>query len=91
MAKREISYGRGHPSNFPMDYDISHAFLDRRGSALRVLTTTVSDFWENIGEGAIPGSFLVEHKATDSYRQLSLEPTSINGSLEWSQGFNSRG
>lgn len=71
---------------FRLDYDISHAFLDRRGSALRVLTTTVSDFWENIGEGAIPGSFLVEHKATDSYRQLSLEPTSINGSLEWSQG-----
>lgn len=70
-----------------LDFSASYAYLDRRGSALQVLTDTVEEFWTNVGPGRIPLSYAAD-KLEDglSHTAFSWEITSLNGSTEWPIG-----
>jgi hypothetical protein len=72
-----------------LDYQPSYTYLDKRGSALRLLTETVDGFWHNVGVGAqIPNSFAANFADARVLRFFSLELTSMNGSIEWSSGID---
>jgi hypothetical protein len=70
-----------------LDFDVSYPYLDKRGSALRILTSTVEDFWTNVAPGTLPLSFVAEKLEEDkSHTSLSWEMTDLNGSIEWPTG-----
>jgi hypothetical protein len=70
-----------------LDYTPSYSYLDKRGSALRALSDTVKDFWSSVGIGSnVPLSFVAQHLSSTGQRYLSLEPASMNGSIEWAGG-----
>jgi hypothetical protein len=69
-----------------LDYDVSYVYFDRRGAALKVMTETVPGFFSNIAEGAAVYSFVGDFTDPQGKRTLSVEPTSINGLIEWNSG-----
>ena len=69
-----------------LDYDVSYAYLDKRGSALNALANTVEGFWDTVGDGAIYMSFAARASRDSRVRVLSLEHNSTNGSIEWTTG-----
>ncbi len=69
-----------------LDYQVSYAYLDKRGTAFQLLMETVKDFWQSGGEGTVQASFAAQHSETAGFRNLSLEPTCMNGTIEWSAG-----
>lgn len=66
-----------------LDFPASYAYIDKRGSALRLLTQTVEDFWDEAGEGAEHMSFVGRSTKGGGLRTLSIAPTNMNGALEW--------
>jgi hypothetical protein len=72
-----------------LDYVTSYAYLDKRGSALRAIFDTEQGFWNSVGIGtAVPASFVAQNADSVGQRFLSLEPTSLNGSVEWFAGID---
>lgn len=71
-----------------LDYSASYAYLDKRGSALNILSETVDGFWQNVGLGAIPTSLAANYGDARVYRNISLELYSMNGSIEWTSGID---
>jgi hypothetical protein len=69
-----------------LDYKPSYAYLDARGTALRVLSDTVQKFWDAVGDGVIHMSFAARHADEDTLRSFSLETTAMVGTLEWRTG-----
>jgi hypothetical protein len=69
-----------------LDYESSYAFLNQQGEALRILNTTIEGFWDNVGVGALPSSFIGHRKRDRCAHFLSLEITSMNGAIEWLGG-----
>jgi hypothetical protein len=70
-----------------LDFDVSYPYLDKRGSALKVLTDTAEDFWTTVGPGTLPLSFAAEKLQADlSYTVISWEMSNLNGSIEWPAG-----
>jgi hypothetical protein len=72
-----------------LDFDVSYPYLDKRGSALKVLTDTIQGFWTNVGPGQLPLSFAAE-KTEDqkSSTTFSWEMTCLNGATEWAAGID---
>jgi|SRR6185312_2770188 len=71
------------------DFQVSYAYLDRRGSALKVLAETVDRFFDNYGPGQLPFSLVAEKVEQDkSFTTLSWEMTCLNGSSEWPAGLD---
>jgi|SRR6516165_6947320 hypothetical protein len=68
-----------------LDYDVSYAYLDRRGSALATLNVE-ANLWEKVGEGAVSMSFVARTENEGHMRNISVEPTCLNGAIEWRQG-----
>lgn len=69
------------------DFPFSAEYLDRRGTALKLIEGTVPNFWSQIGEGnAILSSWVGTTDKDNVARHLSLEPSSINGFIEWREG-----
>jgi hypothetical protein len=72
-----------------LDYSPSFAYLDKRGSALRVLNDLIKDYWNSVGVSAnLPLSFVAQHSSVIGFRVLSLEPSSMNGAIEWKSGID---
>jgi hypothetical protein len=69
-----------------LDFEVSFSYLDRRGAALNALINTVEGFWDQVGEGKIPISYAGSAIEPHTYRTISLEPTCLNGSMEWPEG-----
>jgi hypothetical protein len=69
-----------------LDYGVSYAYIDRRGAALNILSNTVEKFWDAIGDGQIPMSFVARTDKDEHFRTCSLETTNVNGSIEWRTG-----
>jgi len=70
-----------------LDFDASYPYLDKRGSALQILNTTIEDFWTTVAPGTLPLSFVAEKfEENKSHTSLSWEMTNINGSVEWPIG-----
>jgi len=69
-----------------LDYSVSFAYLDRRGAALNALMNTVPDFWQAIGDGALPHSFAGNRTRDGVVRTISLETQALNGTIKWSAG-----
>ncbi|WP_409192434.1 hypothetical protein [Bradyrhizobium sp. RDM4] len=70
-----------------LDFEPSYAYLDRRGSALRILTETVPKFWTTMGPGTIAQSFAAQKtEEGKSHTNFSWETTSINCNTEWPAG-----
>src|SRR3972149_6273359 len=69
-----------------LDYETSFAYLDKRGSALSVLGKTEPNFWDSIGDGSANLSFAARARRERRHRTFSLEPTSMNGAVEWPSG-----
>ncbi len=70
-----------------LDFEVSYAYLDRRGSALKILAETNKGFWDNCGPGRVPLSFAAEKLEEDqSFTMFSWEMTNLNGSTEWPTG-----
>jgi hypothetical protein len=69
-----------------LDFDVSYAYLDKRGSALKVLTETVENFWTNVGPATFPLSFAAEKLEDAAHTSFSWEMNNINGSIEWPVG-----
>ncbi|WP_315721607.1 MULTISPECIES: hypothetical protein [unclassified Bradyrhizobium] len=68
---------------------MSYAYLDNRGSALRVLNETVGGFWNESGPATVPLSFAAERTERDiSHTHFSWEIDSLNGSIEWPVGID---
>lgn len=71
-----------------LDYKVSYAYIDARGTALRAISESVDRFWEVVGDGVLQMSFAARHADEETLRTLSLETTSMNGSLEWRCGID---
>lgn len=70
-----------------LDFEASYAYLDHRGSALKILAETNKDFWNSSGPGRLPLSFAAEKFEEDqSFTMFSWEVTNLNGSTEWPSG-----
>jgi hypothetical protein len=69
-----------------LDYPVSYAYLDSRGTALNILSNTVENFWDVLGDGQANMSFLARTNKDDRFRTLSIEPTIISGAIEWGSG-----
>ncbi|WP_298254724.1 hypothetical protein [Bradyrhizobium sp.] len=69
-----------------LDYEPSYAFMDRRGTALQILKDHVEGYWQQVADGTIQTSFVGKSSSPEHARQLSLEPTSMNGSMDWPAG-----
>ena len=41
-----------------LDFAISYAYLDKRGSALNAMTNTVPNFWDTVGDGTVHLSYV---------------------------------
>jgi hypothetical protein len=71
-----------------VDYNFAYNLLDKRGSVLRALFTEVAGFWQNAGTGQLPDSLMASSLlGSPDNRIISVEPTSCNGSLGWSTGY----
>jgi hypothetical protein len=46
-----------------LDYGVSYAYIDKRGAALNILSNTVEKFWDVVGDGQIPMSFVARMQA----------------------------
>jgi len=69
-----------------LDFNVSYTYLDKRGSALNALSNTVPNFWEIVGDGTVHLSYVGSTTKNDINRTISLEPTSLNGDIEWLAG-----
>jgi hypothetical protein len=69
-----------------LDYGVSYAYLDRRGTALDALANTASNFWDTMADGAVHASYVGMTSRDGKSRMISLEPNSLNGHIEWSSG-----
>jgi hypothetical protein len=70
-----------------LDFDPSYPYLDKRGSALKVLTDTVEGFWTTVGPGQLPLSFAaLKTEEGKSQTTFSWEMTCLNGTTEWVSG-----
>lgn len=67
-----------------LDHDVSYATLDRPGSVLKALMTTYGGFWKQAGDhNIVPHSVTVQNTDENCYRNISVEPMSLNGVIEW--------
>ena len=66
-----------------LDFKPSYAYIDNRGTALNLLSNTVKDFWATVGDGMQHMSFVARTDNEKAFRTMSIEPTNINGSIEW--------
>jgi tetratricopeptide (TPR) repeat protein len=41
-----------------LDFDVSYAYLDKRGSALNAMSNTVPNFWDTVGDGTVHSSYV---------------------------------
>ena len=69
-----------------LDYEVSYAYLDKRGAALNAMSNTVEKFWESLGDGTVHSSYVGNTTKEGSSRFISLEPNSLNGDIEWTAG-----
>jgi hypothetical protein len=69
-----------------LDFQVSYAYLDKRGSALNAMTNTVPNFWDTIGDGSVHLSYVGTTTKPGVARCISAEPSSLNGDLEWRAG-----
>jgi hypothetical protein len=69
-----------------LDFDINPRVLDGRGQVLSILLKEHDGFWTHWGEHPkILGAVFAEYRGDDGSRNLTVESTSINGSLDWYQ------
>lgn len=68
---------------FRMDFPTSYALLDSRGAVLRSLEKGSEIPWTSIGDGQLVSSFLAESVTEERKIVISVEATSINGSVDW--------
>jgi hypothetical protein len=74
---------------FRLDYDgVNCDFLDRQGSALRILTSVPDGFWSRVGDGTMPRSFAAEFSSDNVFRNLNASAMSLDGSLESRSGID---
>lgn len=72
---------------FRLDYDgPNYDFLDRQGSALRILTSVPEGFWSRVGDGRLPRSFAAEFSSEIAFRNLNASAMCLDGSLESRSG-----
>ena len=71
-----------------LDFGVSYPYLNKRGSALNAMTNTVTDFWEVVADGTIHSSYVGSTKDSHLYRNISVEPNSLNGDLQWVSGID---
>jgi hypothetical protein len=69
-----------------LDYEVSYSYLDNRGAALKALKDTIEKFWKVVGDGTVNLSFAGTTDEDGVFRRISLEPTSLNGGIEWRSG-----
>jgi hypothetical protein len=68
-----------------LDFKPSYAYIDKRGTALNLLTNTVENFWATVGDGIQHMSFVAKTDNEKAFRTMSIEPTNMNGSMEWTE------
>jgi hypothetical protein len=74
---------------FRLDYDeVNYDFLDRQGTALRILSMVPDNFWSRVGDGTAPRSFAAEFfsDSKDVFRNLNTSAMSLDGSIESRSG-----
>ena len=68
---------------FRLDYDeVNYDFLDRQGTALRMLTSVPDGFWARVGDGKVPRSFAAEFSSDEMFRNGNANPMWLDGSIE---------
>ena len=76
-----------HRLIFRLDFPVCYEFLNRTGDALKIIYGTRQEFWDDLGGS--PARQPYTAKWSDQqlhYRDLSIEPTSINGAFETASG-----
>lgn len=71
-----------------LDFVVSYAYLDQRGTALDAMSNTIENFWEVLADGTVHSSFVGSTTKEGSFRNISVEPNSLNGELEWTSGID---
>jgi hypothetical protein len=69
-----------------LDFNVSYAYLDSLGTALRILVETIPGFLPTLSEGMGNRSFLGERRRKGEYTTISVEPAALVGSMEWTEG-----
>lgn len=71
------------------DFDVSSAFLDKRGTAFKLLTQETGEFWSRSGfHTNIRDSFFADRLSPNGVRNIVVEPNSISGVFEWYDGMD---
>ena len=71
---------------FRLDFPYSYEFLDRQGTAIRIMQTGRGDIWDTVGEDPTRHSIIGEKRTEHSFYNLAFEPTTINGVWEDASG-----
>ena len=68
------------------DYNISYAYMNNIGLALKALAETIPGFFPTISQGITNDSFTADRRGTSDYALISVERNAILGSMEWTEG-----
>ena len=73
---------------FRLDFSTNYGLIDSPGSIVRILDNVPEKFWDRLGDGRVAHSIAGQYSSSSEYRNLSVEPQSINGSLEFRDGWD---
>ena len=70
------------------DFPVNYSFLDKYGTVARLILETVPNFFPQIAEGAPRTALIGSYAGSDEIRNITVETTSISGTLEWIGGID---